>query len=185
MMPNSYAELPDYSRLVRYVGRVNGVQDHMLDDFEADIYLAFIEGDYLTIYDPKRSKFATFLWAFVEKRAWSLCRKENRNLRQLVSIDLNGGNDFSEFLAEPLDFISFFESCQNLEVSFKMLSGLPPYEMVVWSDGFKIERSLYTLSVLLFFGFNQKEIASIYRRSVGTVNAMMVELRGHFSRESH
>lgn len=189
--PTAEELLTQWSPLIRKLGMKNGVKPEDLEDFVSDVVTEYLAGDYAEKYDPELGAFTTFLFAFISRRAWRDRDKRTRKDRRQVTQALvdepeedENGNLSMSVPVDPNDYFAELEEGWTFEDILAPLRSKPVLERihhVVELDGvlfdFSIDRSLYSLVVLLLLQFNQREIAMIYRRSVGTVSAMMAELR--------
>lgn len=195
--PETDAGMAAWMPLIAKIGLRKGVSSAEIDDFVQQILLAWIEGDYLQKYSPEKGAFTTFLWAFIATRAMGYRDKHFRIDRNLAWGEITEEFDdtesgFSLLPADPVDYFQAYENGADMEILLEPLQETLIHEVIyhIYNEDvsetgktikrkYRIERSLYSLARLLLLGLTQREIAQIYRRSVGTVSAMVKELRSH------
>jgi len=183
----------EWSGLIRGVALKNGIPSAEVEDFESQIYLEWLEGDYASKFDPDKGKLGTFVWAFCKTRAM---RDRDKGLREeshrssAVLDDDFDEDTYTVQLRDPCDHIEEHMLETELGDFLEELKATVPVIEVVYFvheerdlDGrktqcrYRVERSLYTLTQMLLAGMSQREIAAVYGRSVGTVSSMVQELR--------
>lgn len=194
--PQTMEDLLCWQPFIRKQGLRTGIPTSEIDDFVLQVVFEFFEGGYLSIFDPARSKFTTFLWNFVTTRAK---RDRDRYLREdkrRVWLDAVEDPDEDDQLClppDPVDLIEEREDNAALAAVLEPLHAVPTMEIVTHdfeitefdaadrpilkTYRLTIERSLYSLALLMLLGFSQREIASVYKRSIGTVASMVQQLR--------
>ena len=195
--PATNEEMMAWAPLIAKIGLRKGVSPAEIEDFVQQILLEWIEGEYLLKYAPEKGAFTTFLWAFVGTRAMRDRDKGIRTDRNLVWGEITEEYDESEtgLSLLPPDPVNHFRESENSaelmtlleplkdapvhEVIYHVINGTDPASGNSTKRKYRIERSLYSLARFLLLGMTQREIAQIYRRSVGTVSSMVRELRSH------
>lgn len=181
--------------LMQRVALDNGIPGNELEDFIAQLFLEWIEGDYLNLFNPQIGQFTTYIWAFTKQRAM---RNRDRGIRenkhrlnaQVVDDFQENETHFHVVLADAVDPIARWQEMDELkQIIAHIRATTPVIELVSHTfvltnpDGsqfcrtYHVERSLATLAVFMLKGITQREIAAIYGRSVGTVASMVAELR--------
>lgn len=183
---------------IRSIGLRRGVSSTEIDDFVAQVYLEWIEGGYLAKYDPAKGAFTTYLWAFVSKRAmrdrdrgiridrktcWEPITEEYEDVEEegavVLPADPHDQYLASEQDAELLTILEPLRSVKPYEVVFHVEDYVDPISGETMRMKVRVERSLYTLANFLLLGLSQRDIARVYGRSLGTVAAMVKDLRRH------
>jgi len=78
--PRDYQEFVEqYQKQVNLTVRKHGFYGPEAEDLCQNIFLQFIEGDYLKVYDPGTSKFNTFLHRFIYVRIMGRRTKNSRD----------------------------------------------------------------------------------------------------------
>lgn len=193
--PASDADILQWEPLIRKIGIRKGVSIAEIEDFSAQVMLEWIEGEYLSKFDSNKGAFTTFLWAFASTRAM---RDRDKGIRQdkylawgEISEEYDEDDESKVLPADPTDRFKESEEQQRLAQILEQLVDEPVIEVIYHVEHttdeqgkeikvkYRVERSLYTLARFLLLGLSQREIASVYSRSVGTVAAMVKELRRH------
>lgn len=190
--PTTEEEIMAWEPLIKKIGITQGIPPHELDDFFATVVLEWFKGGYLSKYDPNKGAFSTYLWSFIRKRAMRDRDRGQRDTRHLYESEIADEVDeyetggLTKAPADPIDHFQLREQSVEMRAILEQIREDAPVLEVVkhvirTKDGetktFTIERSLYTLTLLLLQGYNQREIALIYRRSIGTVGSMITALR--------
>ena len=188
--PQTLDELVKWEPYIRKIGAREGISFWELDDFCQQVYVEFIERDYLSIYDPTKSRWTTFFGRFVAVRAMRDRDKANRIRSKTDSREMTDEYEEVDYgcvvIPDPVDFFLVSEQKMRLQ---QILADLKEssriIELVVHrfknEDGLvrivTIERSEYTLAVMLMMGLTQREIAKVFIRSTGTIAGMVKKLR--------
>jgi DNA-directed RNA polymerase specialized sigma24 family protein len=190
-------DLADYFQQIKYIGLKNGVHPQEVDDFVGKVVLDFIDKDYLSIYDPQKAPFASFMRAFAQRRAMSTrdksIRADRTEQKGHFSDSYEDGDPSAlRAPADPVDVFTQWEDSDKLEAVLDQLHEIPPYETAPYQVSTRdvvgrreitrtytvtVERSLFTLLQFLLKGLSMREIALIYGRSLGTVANMVAALR--------
>lgn len=164
---------------VRGMVRMFGFWGQDLEDQVQQIFTEFVGGDYLSIYDSRRSKQSTFLWNFVKGRC---LREITKRSRERAHVPLGIGDRKGELN------LSYYAPSENGNDPLKVLMMKERRELVskrlcnllgmLREEGGKGVCGLRaTVLEMLVQGWNRREIASRLGYSQSSVSLAVKSIR--------
>ena len=148
------------------------------EDVAQMILCQIFEKRYDQIYDPKKSKLNTFIFAMVSKRIKGMYSKRGRDA--IDRAQFIGDNHW--IIADRFSFVcgkvERNEFWGLVEEAKAQLSKLPPRRSRVMEDGEVCHRTILAVFELMIKGRRQVDIATEMGYSEGSISIMRQEIKG-------
>lgn len=162
-----------WSSRVEMIAKKYAFRGEDLEDIKSMIFEQFYAGDYFKIYDPRKSKFSTFMYNFITKRVLQQVSKRTRDpLYASVPLAIGPVQDPGEIVIDLVQAIAprmedKVESTEIIQEIRKALGELPQ----------RGKRNLLALFDMMILDWPRSAIAEVLDVSEATVCLMIKDLR--------
>lgn len=173
--PLTYEQLiNDWSGRIEMIARRFGFRGEDLEDIKSMIFMQFFQGDYFHIYDPRKSKFSTFMYNFISRRVLQQVSKRTRDpIASYVPLTTGSSEEVTgEMIVELIEVHAprmedRVESTEIIQEIRRSLAKLPQ----------RGKRNLLALFDMMILDWPRSSIAEELGVSEATVCLMIKDLR--------